>query len=63
MKWERSKNGKNVEGPGTWGINLKLLKYGEEKVITLITRLINSIIREENIPEEINRMYIISIHK
>lgn len=56
-------DGKNGKAPGAGGINLELIKYGGEKIRKLITRLMNTIIQEGNIPQEMNRGFISSTQK
>ena len=55
-----SKNGK---APGPGAINSELLKYGGEKIAILITRLLNKILKEGDIPDEMRTGYISSIFK
>jgi hypothetical protein len=54
------KNGKFL-GPGN--INLELIKYGGEKGLTLVTKLLNKILQGENVPQEMKTGYLIQMHK
>jgi hypothetical protein len=54
---------KNVKFPGPGNINLESIKYGGRKALTMVTKLINKILRGDNIPQEMKTGYLIQIHK
>jgi len=56
----RMKTGR-AAGPGD--IPIELIKNGGQKVLEIITILLNKIINEEKVPEEWNMAIITSIHK
>jgi hypothetical protein len=55
--------GKNGKAAGPDGLHLRMLKYGGNKIIILLTKLYRKIIRGGKIPEEIKLGYVSSIHK
>jgi hypothetical protein len=55
--------GKNGYAAGPDGVHLEMLKYGENKIIILLTKWYRKTIQRGNIPEEMKLGYISSIHK
>jgi hypothetical protein len=56
-------NMKNEKSPGPANINFKLIKYGGIKVLAFVTKLLNKILQEDNIPQEMKTGYLIQIYK
>ena len=60
LAFRKMKSGKSA-GPS--GIVSEMLKASDDSVVPVLTRLINTIIREGRVPDEWNKSYIISLYK
>jgi hypothetical protein len=57
------KNMENGTSPGPGNLNLELIKYGKRKILRLVTKLLNEILKGDNIPQEMKTGYLIHILK
>jgi len=57
------RNLKNNKSAGTDGIHLKLIKYGEIKLLNRMYELVRKIWEEERLPEEWKETIIFPIYK
>lgn len=49
---------KNGKSPGPGNINLELTEYDGRKVSASVTKLLNKILQEDNIPQEMKTGYV-----